>query len=343
MKCLKYRCVKTLVVTVAMIVAPTIVGAQGRLAPPGIETFDGKTYAGIVLGETGDPELKALHRVFKSKLYPEALSIEVAEGQPIVDVLLDRRGGIATVQGIYLQYAGTGPNVKLLAARLKEEPTLWFHPRRKEAWHVAVFMKRGVVAFIDETDAGPATRTVLLCLPDSVTNGLSELLPEPTSVGDIPDPGQGWNRTGKVSGVLMTTTSSPSVQSGFFDGMQRDVRETAIEIGTGPRVIFVRGSPNAYRVSLQIDHDQGRDEYKISSRVSLRVDTPYGDIEESYYYTEYTNVLTKTRVLGVIRAGIVSVNRGLGGQLSRLRKKVFSTERTASIERFLKLATVSPP
>ncbi|MCH7945797.1 MAG: hypothetical protein IIC73_07270 [Armatimonadetes bacterium] len=317
--------------------------AQRPFVPPPIEAFDGKQWAGMVLGRTTDAEIKRMYQTQRGAVYPEALAFRPLQTAPYVDALLDGRGAKARVQGFLIRYGNGGPTPEAIAEALDEQPSLWYHPGRTEPWHAAVFWKRGVVLIVDEDQPDGRARGILLCLPEAVQNAMIDMTTVVTPYENRPDPGRNWNRSVNVWGLDLSLDLAPGVDEGEFEGLEKEVEDVAVSLGTGPRVVYIRGGRSRYTVEVSAVYDLEKDEMVWTGWASMSAGTPYGQVSAEAMAEQRSTTAVRSDALAVARVAINELNKRLGQKLLALKLDVIEVETLDAIERMLRLATVPLP
>ena len=307
---------------------------MGAAQVPNPATFDGSTWAGVTLGVTRDAEVKRLLPAGKGAIWPEALKIRTDDPDLLVDVLLDGRGANAVAQAVLFRYAIIGPRIESLEEQFEEKAVLWYHTVRREAWHLAVFPKRGVVLVMKGDDDNPRTRAVVLCLRERLPLMLAGYSTQPTAVIED-DPGKSWNRVVNVG--RFTWSFDPS--SAFDWGSVRPqlAREIAFK-STGPRVVFIRSGPNVYEVTGS--STEGESGFRVEVTVKLEAQTPYGLVSTEATATETTETLTAPVLVGLVGAAVSAVNSNMARQISALRFGEPEVHTRESMERLLLMASL---
>lgn len=319
--------------------------AQRPFVPPPIEAFDGKQWAGMVLGRTTDAEIKRMYQTQRGAVYPEALAFRPLQTAPYVDALLDGRGAKARVQGFLIRYryGNGGPTPEELAKELDEQPSLWYHPGRTDPWHAAVFWKRGVILIVDEDRPDGRARGVLLCLPEAVQNAMIDMTSVVTPYENRPDPGRNWNRSVNVWGLDLSLDLDPGVEEGEFEGLEQEVEDVAVSLGTGPRVVYIRGGTSRYTVEVSAVYDLEKDEMVWTGWAALSAGTPYGQVSAEATAELHSTTAVRSDALAVARVAINELNKRLGRKLLALKLDDIEVETVDAVERIMRLATVPLP
>ena len=317
--------------------------AQRPFVPPPIEAFDGKQWAGMVLGQTTDAEIKRMYQTQRGAVYPEALAFRPFQTAPYVDALLDGRGARARVQGFLIRYGNGGPTPEAVAEALDEQPSLWYHPGRIEPWHAAVFWKRGVILIVDENQPDGRARGVLLCRPEAVQNAMIDMTTAVTPYEDRPNPGRNWNRSVQVWGLDLRLGLPPGVDECEFEGLEKEVDDEAVSLGTGPRVVYVRGGRGRYTVEVSAAYDLEKDEFVWIGWAVLSAGTPFGQVSAEGTAEQRSATAVRSDAPAVARVAINELNKRLGRKLLALKVDDIEVETPDAIERILRLATVPLP
>ena len=103
--------------------------AQDRFVPQAIESFDGRSWGGLTIGQSTTDDIKRAYATSKGAIRPEAMLLPQPEGSGVrVDALMHGRGGGSVLQGFRVAYADGAPILRDLADRLKQEPLLRYSP-----------------------------------------------------------------------------------------------------------------------------------------------------------------------------------------------------------------------
>lgn len=158
---------------------------------PTLDTFDGKTWAGVQVGITTDSELKKMFKTEKGAFRPEAIVLDKGErGGTRVEAVMQGRGGKALVQGFRLSW-----NPPEAADRLTRgfptAPILLYPRERYEDWAIAAYPDRGIALFVTHTERNPDVESALLCSPDALRAALRGYDDRRTDVVEYRDPYEG--------------------------------------------------------------------------------------------------------------------------------------------------------
>ncbi|MCH7904959.1 MAG: hypothetical protein IH944_10390 [Armatimonadetes bacterium] len=297
-------------------------------------TFDGATWAGVTLGVTRDADVKRMLPAGKGAIWPEALKIRTDDPDLLIDVLLDGRGADAIAQAVLFRYEIAGPKIETLEEQFGERPVLWYHNVRREAWHLAVFAKRGVVLVMKGEDDNPRTRAVVLCLRERLPLMLAGFSTKPTKIIED-DPGKNWNRV--ISVGRFTWSFNPS-RAFDWESVRPDIEREIAFKSTGPRVVFIRSGPNVYEVSgSSTEGDSG---LLVEVAVKLEAQTPYGLVSATATATEMTKRLTAPVLIGLVGAAVSAVNSNMARQVNALRFGEPEVHTRAAMERLLLMSSL---
>lgn len=180
------------VVVAAMLAAIDLFGSvrpcagQEIFRPAAVEEFDGKSWSGLVIGESRTDDIKRAFKTSKGAIRPEAMLLPQPEGSPVrIDVLMHGRGGMSVLQGFRIAYLDSPPTVSDLTARLKREPEILYSRVRYDDWSIAAFPDRGIVAFVEGDGPAGQVDVILLCSPSHVRNVLVGCASRPTRIANV--------------------------------------------------------------------------------------------------------------------------------------------------------------
>lgn len=256
---------------------------QPRLIPAPIESFDGKTWSGLKLGEMADKDLKKAFQTDRGAVRPEALLIATEKDSKIrVDALLDGRGDKALMQAIRVEYKDRAPNLSDLAKAWGEEPQPLYAINRTENWHVEIFPRHGVI--VEAIGEGDVDATVfILTTPERARLAVREFDREPTRIVAPRDPGKDWERVATFRRASASVTLGDNKPNSFDkrwrDDLSSRLEDQAEDFRRG-RLRYDRYSDGS--LSIAVSSTKWKDtDTTFTVNVSLSLQTPYGYLSQS--------------------------------------------------------------
>lgn len=250
--------------------------AQAPLSPPPLSQFDGQKWAGIVLGQTTDRELKSRFVTSSSPVRPEALRLRT-NGPYVVDVLMHGRGESAVAQAIRVEYQAEPIDPSRLGLVWDEPARVRFAETRYTDWRIIAFPRRGVWLYATGEDA---PRTAFLARPERVGAMLDGTTDKPSLFAKVEDPGADWNRSlefGRADvDVIYSDVRSGRISAyGIENRIERELEYLRGNVNYDPR------SDGVVQVRLYASRADSRGYVTYTANVDAEFLTPYGWLRES--------------------------------------------------------------
>lgn len=251
-----------------------------RLAPKPLETFDGKAWAGLSLGNMTDADIKQKFSTEKGAIRPEALRITTLKDSGVrVDALLNGRGSKAVMGAIRVEFDNP-PKLEELADKLGEQPVAMYNRERHEDWRVLAFIDHGILAM----DVAGTVDTFVLCPPDQVRDALKVFYKERVPVTAPVDPGRNWDRILRFNDVDVSVSLGSNRPSTLDYDWRRRVERRLQNEGESTRRGSLRyGSSYTGQLEIRVSSDKFDKDGDSNFTVSVAVtgSSPYGQIRQS--------------------------------------------------------------
>lgn len=258
-------------------------GARPLFVPSPLSSFNGKSWSGLVLGQTTFKSVRPQFETGKGA-YERSTELTMPKNTGLrVDCLWAKRGDNEFLSAITLRYSGATPSGEQLARAFDADQTHTdvLYPRsRFEDWRIVRFPLRGVSAFQVRGNGGAyATPLLVLSAPSSLARLSGAMLEDETPVEERVDP---MANAPKVGGfgeatVEFSGRETDEVPDWVRTNLRRDLRDTS----AGGTLEWNRGSSGFYKLSVSGSRakDGGRGSVSVSSEIEAS--GPYGTIHVS--------------------------------------------------------------
>lgn len=253
--------------------------AEEAFTPPKISAWDGKAWGSLQLGQTTQEGVK---RDFKDGRGEFRNSVELKiEPEPAyrLNALFPSVDKNAKLNGLVIRYKNDSDGLPIadLSQALGEEAKTRYVSPRYDDWQVVAWPKRGILALAMDGKAS----WVLLGEPGKVAAVFSSVsATEPTTVGEVPDPGKGKDKEivyGDVDVSFSLTRIDLDRKDRERDNLESDLRRAGDGRGRTP-LRYERGVEGQYSLTISArSHDDKEGDGSVSAHISGR--TPYGKID----------------------------------------------------------------
>jgi hypothetical protein len=229
--------------------------------PDKIESFNGKSWAGLTLGVTTQDGVK---QQFKNGRGDFSTSVEVKQEKDStvpyrVSALYVNKDKNATLDGICIRYKNDGDGIPLekLETALGEPGEVRYAERRYEDWKVIAYPKRGILLFVLKD----RVNMLLMGYPDRVANTYPMLTE--TSAGEIENYDDQFRDRERVL-VFASTGVSFDLKNITLDNESREKRDIERDLRRASSSRYLRYEPGAstsgsYRISVSARYDRDKD------------------------------------------------------------------------------------
>lgn len=326
-------------VAIALLVVGSAVA--DRLSPKSIDTFDGKSWAGLTLGNLTDSDLKQKYQTEKNAIRPEALRIATDKDSGVrVDALLDGRGGKAVMRAIRVEFDNP-PSIDQLSDALGEKPVPMYNRERHEDWRILAFVDRGVLAM----DVEGKVDTFVLCAPQRVGDALSVFYDRSVPVTVPADPGRNWDRVLRFNDVDVSVSLGSNRPSTLDYDWRRRVERRMQNEGESTRRGSLRyGSGYSGRLRIEVSSDKfDKDgDARFSVAVSVSAGSPYGQINQSASSSKKVWNSYERRVQDLFDDAIGDLDRYVRSAIQKLGPPAKEELRKLAMEKVYDGATKKP-
>lgn len=250
--------------------------AQSLFEPQGLETFDGKTWSGLTIGQSTDGEIKKSWRTEKGAIRPEALVISQPDGSPRIEALLAGRGSRAKLSGIRVTFPGGGPAPEFINRTFGTAPLVRYQSGRVEDWWVLAYPDRGVIFFVEGPEERARVRHAILADPERVQQALSLWSPEPTEVEPYIDPYEDQPRLA-LFGYTSVNFSLSGVRVEDQARERQDLEGALRGLRAGGTIRYRSGANGTMDLRISGNARSGRDG-TLSVTANFRGATHYGEV-----------------------------------------------------------------
>jgi hypothetical protein len=244
---------------------------------PPIEAFDGKSWGGLTIGESTTDAIKMALKTSKGAVRPEAMLLPQPEHAPVrIDVLMHGRGGGSILSGFRIGYEDEAPTEADLAARLKQDPEIWFPRMRYDEWHIAAFPARGVVAFVDGMGASARASVILLCSPSRVRFAIENCVNMPMPIGDVHDAFPDEQRVLNIGIVSVDIGTVKGLTLRDKSDAEREIVKRIRRLRTPRQIDLVDGAAGTLKATVSINCKEKKAKVEVHTDLSGR--TPLGAV-----------------------------------------------------------------
>lgn len=311
-----------------------------RLEPKPLSSFDGKSWAGLTIGNITDGGIKKQFQTEKGAVRPEGLKLVTTKDSGVrVDALLDGRGDKAVMRAIRVEYE-VPLSISDLSRDLGENPIPMYTSERHEDWRVLAFVDHGVLA----VDLSGRADTFILCSPSQVRTALREFGDRQSDVTTPIDPGKNWDRIVRFSDSDSTVTLGSDKPDWMDSDWRRRLGRRLENEAESVRESSLRyASSGDGRLTISVTTDRfksGEAEFKVST--SLRAATPYGTITQSASRSRKLGESFDRKLVDLFEDAVSDLARDVRNAVQKLGPPPRDQARKTAINRLMDGATRKP-
>lgn len=257
----------------------THVEARPLFQPAPLASFDGRSWSGLVLGQTTFKQLRP-HFETKGGDFERSTVLELPKNCGLcVNCLWNKRGKDEVLSAITLRYSRFTPSQEQLERAFDptaSEGEAIYRRGRFEDWRVVRFPRRGVTAFQLRSGDVYATPLLVLSAPTSLARLSQTLVDEETGVERFVDPHEGESKIGEFGEVSVDFEGREAAD--VPERVRFHIEDNLHEASAGGTLRWIRGGAGFYKMSVSASRAKDGESGSFSVSTQIEAHGPYGTI-----------------------------------------------------------------
>jgi hypothetical protein len=189
---------------------------------------------------------------------------------------MDSAGDSSRLVGFRLAYRDTAPEVGQIAGSIGEKPQTWYPRERYLDWHVALFSKHGIAAFVEKSGGNETVSLLILTSPSRVGKIVQGFVQRKTPISSL---SKKYPESQRIAtfGQALVSIREDGLSMANSDSFRQELEDKIRKQSLSSRLRYRSGSSGSLRVTLKLIKPRGQDG-RVDVSASFSGNSSFGTI-----------------------------------------------------------------